>query len=141
VELLIRVPFSGYWTLFLPTADRFAGAKSVVSFLRFEIVNLTVKVDFSNLKTSRWYEIAIRFAAGGLITALVGIIAMEFGPRVGGLFLAFPSIFPAAATLIEKHEQRKKRRMGLAGGSAGSRQPALMLPAPRSEASACSLSR
>jgi len=36
-------------------------------------------------------------------------------PRVGGLFLAFPAIFPASATLIEKHEKQKKQRQGLDG--------------------------
>jgi hypothetical protein len=34
---------------------------------------------------------------------VVGLIAARFGPVVGGLFLAFPAIFPASATLIEKH--------------------------------------
>ena len=44
----------------------------------------------------------------GLITAVAGIIAKQFGPGIGGLFLAFPAIFPASATLIEKHEKQKK---------------------------------
>jgi hypothetical protein len=34
---------------------------------------------------------------------------------VGGLFLAFPAIFPASATLIEKHEKERKQRDGLKG--------------------------
>ena len=44
---------------------------------------------------------------------MAGIIAKEFGPGVGGLFLAFPAIFPAGATLIEKHEKQKKEKQGL----------------------------
>ena len=59
---------------------------------------MTISIDLSGLKKTKWYEFAIRFLAGGLTTALVGVIAKEFGPNVGGLFLAFPSIFPAAAT-------------------------------------------
>ena len=31
---------------------------------------------------------------------------------VGGLFLAFPAIFPASATLIEKHVRRRKEKAG-----------------------------
>lgn len=56
---------------------------------------------------------------GGLITAATGMIARKFGPVVGGLFLAFPAIFPASATLIEKHEREKKERKGLNGNQRG----------------------
>jgi hypothetical protein len=34
-------------------------------------------------------------------------------PVVGGLFLAFPAIFPASATLIEKHVRERKEKAGL----------------------------
>lgn len=73
---------------------------------------MQVHLDFSALRETRWYEYALRFLFGGLITALAGIIAKTSGPVVGGLFLAFPAIFPASATLIEKHERRKARRDG-----------------------------
>lgn len=57
----------------------------------------------------------VRFVFGGLITAIAGIIAKKYGPGVGGVFLAFPAIFPASATLIEKHEKEKKEEEGLQG--------------------------
>jgi hypothetical protein len=38
------------------------------------------------------------------------MVAKALGPVIGGLFLAFPAIFPASATLIEKHERQKKDR-------------------------------
>ena len=38
-----------------------------------------------------------------------------YGPVVGGLFLAFPAIFPATATLVEKHESARKAQKGLNG--------------------------
>ena len=44
---------------------------------------------------------------------VTGLIAKKFGPAFGGLFLAFPAIFPATATLIEKHEKDKKRKAGI----------------------------
>jgi hypothetical protein len=76
---------------------------------------MRVKIDLSALKATRWYQLALRFVAGGLITAATGIIAKAYGPAIGGLFLAFPAIFPAGATLIEKHEKEKKEKAGLHG--------------------------
>jgi len=76
---------------------------------------MRIKIDPSALKKTRWYEFGVRFLAGGLITAGAGMIAKEFGPGVGGLFLAFPAIFPAGATLIEKHEKQNKERAGVQG--------------------------
>jgi uncharacterized membrane protein (GlpM family) len=78
-----------------------------------------IKVDPSVIGQTRWYEYAIRFLFGGLITAVAGIIAKKFGPGIGGLFLAFPAIFPASATLIEKHEKQKKEAHGLQGTQRG----------------------
>jgi hypothetical protein len=76
---------------------------------------MTVHLNPSALRETKWHEYAVRFLFGGLITAAAGIIAKKFGPSIGGLFLAFPAIFPASATLIEKHEKRKKERAGLNG--------------------------
>lgn len=76
---------------------------------------MRITFDPSPLKQTRWYEILIRFVLGGLITAATGIIGKKYGPAVGGLFLAFPAIFPASATLMDKHEKEKKQRAGLKG--------------------------
>src|SRR2546421_5742066 len=76
---------------------------------------MKVHVDPSALKRTKWYEYTLRFFFGGLITGVAGVIAKKFGPEIGGLFLAFPAIFPASATLVEKHEKQKKRRAGLEG--------------------------
>ena len=80
---------------------------------------MQVKVDTSVLSQTKWHEYAVRFICGGLITAIAGIIAKEFGPILGGVFLAFPAIFPASATLIEKHEKEKKEQHGLDGTERG----------------------
>jgi hypothetical protein len=81
-----------------------------------------VKIDFdpSAITETKWYQYAVRFVFGGLVTLLAGLIAKRFGPVVGGLFLAFPAIFPASATLIEKHEREKKERKGLRGAQRAS---------------------
>jgi uncharacterized membrane protein (GlpM family) len=76
---------------------------------------MEMKVDASVIGQTKWYEYAIRFLFGGLITAVAGVIAKKYGPGIGGLFLAFPAIFPASATLIEKHEKQKKEKNGLTG--------------------------
>jgi hypothetical protein len=73
-----------------------------------------ISVDLSALTRTRWYEYTLRFVLGGLVTAAAGLIAQHFGPAVGGLFLAFPAIFPASATLVDKHERQKKRSAGIA---------------------------
>jgi hypothetical protein len=76
---------------------------------------MRIRVDTSSLKETTWQQYATRFVLGGLITAGAGLIAKEYGPVAGGLFLSFPAIFPAGATLIEKHEEHKKEEKGLHG--------------------------
>jgi hypothetical protein len=76
---------------------------------------MTVHASTSAFKRTKWYEYAIRFALGGLITAVAGWLAKKFGPGFGGLFLAFPAILAASTTLVEKHEQQKKEEKGLNG--------------------------
>jgi uncharacterized membrane protein (GlpM family) len=80
---------------------------------------MKIQLDTSGLGKTKWYEYAIRFVFGGLITAIAGVIAREFGPAIGGLFLAFPTIFPASATLIEKHEKQEKEKHRLDGAKRG----------------------
>src|SRR5436190_20137501 len=80
---------------------------------------MKIHLETSAFGKTKWYEYAIRFVFGGLITAIAGVIAREFGPAIGGLFLAFPAIFPASATLIEKHEKQEKEKHRLDGAKRG----------------------
>ena len=84
-----------------------------------------ISLDFSALQRTQWYEYALRFFFGGAITVATGLIAMRYGPVFGGLFLAFPAIFPASATLVEKHETEKKRYAGIVDNSRGRKAAAL----------------
>jgi hypothetical protein len=86
---------------------------------------MMVHAKWSALKQSRWYEYLLRFALGGATTAVAGMIADHWGPEVGGLFLAFPAIFCASATLIEKHERERKAKLGLKGWRRGTDATAL----------------
>lgn len=74
---------------------------------------MRVHITPSNIARTRWYELVERFAFGGAVTVVAGLLAKYFGPVFGGLFLAFPAIFPAGATLIENHETEKKKKAGI----------------------------
>lgn len=80
---------------------------------------MRIRFSTAALHETRWQHYAVRFVFGGAITAIAGVIAKEFGPAVGGLFLAFPAIFPAAATLAESHEREKKQQHGMPPGVRG----------------------
>jgi hypothetical protein len=80
---------------------------------------MQIGFDVSSMRPFRWKDYAVRFFFGGIITVLTGLIARRFGPSVAGLFLAFPAIFPAGATLIEKQQREKKQRAGFDGTSRG----------------------
>jgi hypothetical protein len=86
---------------------------------------MIVQLNLSALREARRNEYLIRFALGGAMTVIAGLIADYFGPIVGGLFLAFPAIFLASATLIEKHERERKEKIGLAGARRGREAAAL----------------
>ena len=86
---------------------------------------MQIHISLSSLSDSRWYEYVIRFALGGVATVLTGIIDSVWGASVGGLFLALPAIFCASATLIERHEIRRKRDAGGEGTRRGREAAAL----------------
>jgi hypothetical protein len=87
----------------------------------------------SVLRQTRWYEYLVRCVLGGAMTVVAGFIAARFGPVIGGLFLAFPSIFPASATLIEKHVRERKEKAGLPEHGAARKPPRSMPPERHSE--------
>jgi len=80
---------------------------------------MRIKLDPKSLRQTKWYECAIRVALGGAISVIAALLARKFGPAIGGLFLAFPAIFPASATLVEKHEIEKKAQKALNGQERG----------------------
>lgn len=86
---------------------------------------MLIKIYPSAVRRIEWYEFTIRFFFGGLITVIAGVIAKKYGPGVGGLFLAFPAIFPASTTLVEKKERQRKQHKGLHGTQRGRQASAL----------------
>jgi uncharacterized membrane protein (GlpM family) len=80
---------------------------------------MDIRFKWDALRDTCWYEFLIRFVLGGSMTVVAGLIASHVGPVIGGLFLAFPAIFPASATLVEKHARERKERAGLSGSQRG----------------------
>jgi hypothetical protein len=74
-----------------------------------------IEANLSALKQTKAHQYIIRFLLGGACTVIAGLMAKRFGPVMGGLFLAFPAIFPAGASLIEAHEKENKRKIGADG--------------------------
>ena len=71
------------------------------------------RADFSAFRQVHWYQFVLRFVLGGTVTLGTGLVAQHWGPLIGGLFLSFPAIFPASATLLEKHQTEKKLKAGI----------------------------
>ena len=86
---------------------------------------MIASIKLNALRETHWSEYAIRFVLGGTTTVLAGLIGARFGPVVGGLFLAFPAIFPASATMIDKHIRERKEKAGLLGVRRGQQAAAL----------------
>jgi hypothetical protein len=80
---------------------------------------MMIQARFSAIKGIRPHEWAVRFLFGGACCVAAGLIAQRFGPRIGGLFLAFPAIFPAGASLVASHEKKHKARAGFDGTMRG----------------------
>ena len=64
-------------------------------------------------------ELGYRFIAGAATSIAAGAITLAFGPRVGGIFLAFPAILAASLTLIEKEEDSAEAREDARGAVLG----------------------
>jgi hypothetical protein len=77
-------------------------------------------VDLRGATKTHWWEHALRYVFGGIVTAGVGLITHQWGPIVGGLFLGFPSIFPASITLVKEHDGRAKAIDDARGARLGS---------------------
>ncbi len=79
-------------------------------------------LDAGKVAEVRSRELLYRFVAGALTSVAAGALTLLFGPRVGGVFLAFPAILAASLTLIEKEEDsadaRADARGAIVGGAA-----------------------
>jgi hypothetical protein len=65
-------------------------------------------VDLGRLKEAHWKDLAVRFALGAAVSVIAGLISKVADPRLGGVFLAFPSILPASLTFVQEQEGTRK---------------------------------
>ena len=80
---------------------------------------LVPRVDPGKVHSQRFGDYALRFAFGAAIALIAGVAGMVFGPKVGGLFLAFPAILPASLTLIQKKEGKDEAAIDSVGAVLG----------------------
>lgn len=76
---------------------------------------MRLQLRFSSLRETTPMEYATRFLFGGAVTVVASIIAEHYGPVIGGLFLAFPGIFPPGISLTEKHKIKRECEAGQQG--------------------------
>jgi hypothetical protein len=79
-----------------------------------------ISIEPAKAREISWKAYLVRFAFGGLVTLIAGLIGNAYGPAVGGLFLAFPSIAVASLTLIEREKGKNAAGADAAGTSLGS---------------------
>jgi hypothetical protein len=72
------------------------------------------------LKKTTAGEYLLRFIFGGAVALAASAVGEAFGPRVGGLFLAFPALLPASLTLIKRHDGRSAAAQDARGALLGS---------------------
>ena len=76
---------------------------------------MRVRLQFASLQETTAMEYAQRFVFGGVVTVVATLIADHWGAVIGGMFLAFPGIFPAAVSLVEKHKKLREAEAGKIG--------------------------
>ena len=80
---------------------------------------MMIQARLESLQGIKPHEWLVRFFFGGAVCVMAGLVAKRFGPEIGGLFLAFPAILPAGASMVEAHEKRHKARVGMDGTNRG----------------------
>jgi hypothetical protein len=63
--------------------------------------------------------VIVRFVAGAATSVVAAVLTLVFGPRVGGVMLAFPAILAASLTLIAEEDDREQARQDARGSVAG----------------------
>jgi uncharacterized membrane protein (GlpM family) len=81
---------------------------------------MRITVDPAKARQTTRNEYLIRFAFGGLVAVLAGVIGTAYGPEIGGLFLAFPSISSASLTLIQRKDGKNAAGVDALGAVLGS---------------------
>ena len=76
---------------------------------------MRLRLEFDSLRETTARNYVARFLFGGTVTVLASLIAEHYGPVIGGLFLAFPGIFPGGILLTEEHKIEREQAAGYQG--------------------------
>ncbi len=91
---------------------------TLLACIKMKVEN--VQLNAVGLKETKPDEWLIRFVFGGLVSLATGMVGLQWGPVVGGLFLGFPSILPATVTLVTRYEGRAAAANDARGAAMGS---------------------
>ncbi len=72
-------------------------------------------IRLESLRETKPREYLWRFLFGGAVTVAATLIANRWGAVIGGIFLAFPGIFPPSLGLVEKHKIERETEQGKHG--------------------------
>jgi Protein of unknown function (DUF3147) len=78
-----------------------------------------ISVQPGKLRDLRARDLVTRFVFGAATSIVAGIVTLLFGPRAGGVMLAFPAILAASLTLIEEEEAPEDAREDARGAILG----------------------
>jgi hypothetical protein len=78
------------------------------------------KFQLQQLRKTTPAEYLLRFAFGGAVALVASAVGQAWGPRVGGLFLAFPALLPAGLLLVKQHDGRRAAANDARGALLGS---------------------
>jgi hypothetical protein len=76
-------------------------------------------LELGKVRELRARELGYRFVAGAVTSIAAGAATLAFGPRVGGIMLAFPAILAASLTLIAEQEDSAEAREDARGALIG----------------------
>ncbi|GLY75672.1 DUF3147 family protein [Actinoallomurus iriomotensis] len=79
-----------------------------------------VRVRIGRVREVRAKALLVRFAFGAAVSTVAGVVSTVFGPRAGGVLLAFPAILLASLTLVAKEEDLRAARDDARGAAIGS---------------------
>jgi uncharacterized protein DUF3147 len=77
------------------------------------------RLDLGAIRRESVGDYIIRFGFGAGVSAIAAVAAIAFGPRLGGILLAFPAILPASLTLIEHKAGRHEAAVDATGAVIG----------------------
>jgi hypothetical protein len=78
-----------------------------------------IGIHLGDAREIRGRDLLLRGVFGATASAVAGAVTIAFGPRAGGIFLAFPAILAATVTLIADEDTAREAREAARGAVLG----------------------